>query len=110
LNEEIITNLQERTEQLQNVVTRSMFGYQCYSVRGKFFVGFSKKDKDKIIIRLSSVLQKRALLSVEPKMKPFIHGARMGWVEVVSTGTAVDKTFNWIRKGYAHAKKLSESK
>jgi predicted DNA-binding protein (MmcQ/YjbR family) len=109
LNKEIIAELQKGIEQLRDVATRSMFGYQCYSVKGKFFVGFSKRDKNKIIIKLPSAVQKRALLSVEPKMKPFIHGAKMGWVEVVSTGIAVDKTFNWIRKGYAHAKTLSQN-
>ena len=106
--EVIATELQKRIEQLHNVTTRPMFGYQCYSVRGKFFVGFSKKDKNKIIIRLTPALQKKALLSMEPKMQPFRQGAKMGWVELDSTGTGVDKTFSWIKKGYTHAKKLSQ--
>jgi predicted DNA-binding protein (MmcQ/YjbR family) len=86
--------------------TRPMFGYQCYSVGGKFFAGFGKRNN--LIIRLSKELQSEALRDKRLKIRPFSHGARMGWVELDAKSMANSKAvFDWIRKGYEHALRLS---
>jgi predicted DNA-binding protein (MmcQ/YjbR family) len=78
-----------------------MFGYQCYSVNGKFFVGFNKKDKTKIIIRLSKDMQKEALADGFLEARPFSHGAKMGWIEIETTNEEkAEAAFLWVRKGY----------
>lgn len=87
---------------LPRVTTRPMFGYQCYSVGGKFFVGFSKKN-DMIIIRLSKEMQAKALRDKQLKFKPFSHGAKMGWVELDGNNLDNTRVFEWIKKGYRHA-------
>ena len=100
--------LRRMIESLPDVSTRPMFGYQCYSVGGKFFTGFGKKSN--LIIRLSSDLQAKALRDKQIKIKPFSHGAKMGWVEIdemsILDNAAV---FNWIKKGYEHAQLLSKN-
>jgi hypothetical protein len=95
---------------LPEVTTRPMFGYQCYSVKGKFFVGFGiKKDKSNVmIIRLSKDLQGEALLKEKHlKIKSFNHGAKMGWVELDIRSIKIDDAFYWVDKGYEHALNLS---
>jgi hypothetical protein len=106
----IQSQLQRRIEgYLPDVTIRPMFGYQCYSVKGKFFAGFAKKDKAKMIIRLSTDLQEKALQNPQPKIKPFSHGAKMGWVEIDMTAIDnIEDAFYWIRKGYDHALELWE--
>lgn len=99
------TKLQRKLEEnLSDVTRRSMFGYECYSVKGNFFAGFSKKDKDKLIIRLSKDIQKKALSTRNLKIIPFSHGAKMGWIELNCNN--INKTegiFSWIRQGYNYA-------
>lgn len=89
---------------LADLTTRSMFGYQCYSVKGKFFVGFSKKEKDRMIIRLSKDLQKKALQMGDLKIRPFSHGAKMGWIELDCNNVdKIEEIFAWIKQGYDYA-------
>jgi hypothetical protein len=61
--------LQRRIEgDLIDVTTRPIFDYQYYSMkRKKFFIGFAKKDKTRMIIRLLKDLQEKALQN--PKLK-----------------------------------------
>ncbi len=95
-------------ETLPDTTTRPMFGYQCYSVGGKFFAGFGKKNE--LIIRLSKEDQLEALKDRRLKIKPFSHGAKMGWVQLDGKGIANDKAvFDWIKKGYMHAQLLSNT-
>lgn len=99
--------LRDRIEQLPDVTTRPMFGYQCYSVGGKFFTGFGKKNN--LIIRLSKEHQLEALKDKSLNLKPFSHGAKMGWVVMNGSRLSnVDEVFELIRKGYEHARKLSD--
>jgi hypothetical protein len=95
-------------ETLPDTTTRPMFGYQCYSVRGKFFAGFGKKDE--LIIRLSKEDQLDALNDRRLKINPFSLGAKMGWVQLDGKSIANDKVvFDWIKKGYVHAQILSDT-
>jgi len=84
--------LQEKIEELPNISKKQMFGYYCYCVQGKFFVGFSKKNKSKVIIRLSQEEQKLGLK--KPYMKPFSHGAKSGWVELDTNKLEIAEDFN----------------
>ncbi|MGH9998287.1 MAG: hypothetical protein ACRD90_00270 [Nitrosopumilaceae archaeon] len=65
--------LKNKVMKLPNSAARPMFGYECFSVNGKFFVGFSKK-KNQIIIRLSKEEQQKAVKN--KAIKPFSHGAK----------------------------------
>jgi predicted DNA-binding protein (MmcQ/YjbR family) len=95
-------------ETLPDTTTRPMFGYQCYSARGKFFAGFGKKDE--LIIRLPKEDQLEALKDRRLKIKPFSHGAKMGWVQLDAKSMTNDKTvFDWIKKGYVYAQLLSNT-
>jgi hypothetical protein len=95
-------------ETLPDTTTRPMFGYQCYSVRGKFFAGFGKKDE--LIIRLSKEDQLEALKGRRLKIKPFSHGAKMGWVQLDGKRIANYKAvFDWIKMGYMYAQLLSNT-
>jgi predicted DNA-binding protein (MmcQ/YjbR family) len=102
--------IKKKIELLPDVTTRPMFGYQCYSVNGKFFAGFGKKDKSEVIIRLSKDLQLEALLKEKHlKIKPFSRGAKMGWVEIDGSNIRIDEAFYWVKKGYEHALNMSKS-
>lgn len=83
-----------------------MFGYQCYSISGKFFVGFSNKNTQEVIVRLPKQLQESAIKN--KGIKPFSHGARMGWIEMDVKKTPSVTAFKWITKGYDHAKELAK--
>jgi hypothetical protein len=85
-----------------------MFGYQCYSISGKFFVGFSNKNDYQVIVRLPKAQQEKAVKS--NSIKPFFHGARMGWVEINAKKITTAIAMKWISYGYNHAKKLAKSK
>lgn len=85
-----------------------MFGYQCYSISGKFFVGFNKKNANQVIIRLPKETQETAIKN--KGIKPFSHGAKMGWIEINTKFTTTASIMKWITKGYEHAKKLAKSK
>ena len=41
-----------KIEKMPKITKRSMFGFQCYSINKKFFVGFSNKNDYQIIVRL----------------------------------------------------------
>ena len=94
---------------LPDTTTRPMFGYRCYSVKGKFFAGFGKTNN--LIIRLPKDQQLEALGDKHLKIKPFSRGAKMGWVELdgksISNNEAV---FEWLKKGYEHALRLSKTR
>lgn len=92
--------------QLPHVSRRPMFGYECFSANGKFFVGFSKKNMYEVIIRLPKEEQQTAVKS--EGIKPFSHGAKAGWIEINTKLVATDGTFKWIKKGYEYALSLSK--
>ncbi len=83
-----------------------MFGYECFSANGKFFVGFSQKNKYEVIVRLPKVVQQKAVKS--KGIKPFSHGAKAGWIEIDMKSVVIDDAFKWIKKGYAYALSLSK--
>ncbi|HJU85721.1 MAG TPA: hypothetical protein VJ551_04480 [Nitrososphaeraceae archaeon] len=105
-----VIEIKKKVEILPYVTTRSMFGYQCYSINGKFFAGFGRKDQSKvIIIRLSKDLQLEALHKKKYlKIKPFSHGAKAGWIELDISSIKTDRAFYWVKKGYDYALNMSK--
>ncbi|MGI0082567.1 MAG: hypothetical protein ACREAG_04640 [Nitrosopumilaceae archaeon] len=53
-------SLKNKVMQLAHVSTRPMFGYECFSANGKFFVGFSKKSNNQVIVRLTKEEQQKS--------------------------------------------------
>ncbi len=105
-----VIELKKEIESLPKIAIRPMFGYQCYSVKGKFFAGFGIKDKSKVIIRLSKDFQLKALIEGERlKIEPFRHGAKRGWIELDISNTRSQEAFYWVKKGYEHALNISKS-
>lgn len=105
-----VIRLKKKIGSLPEVTIRPMFGYQCYSVNGKFFAGFGIKDKSKVIIKLSKDLQLKALLEGERlKIDPFRHGAKMGWIEIDISNIRIHEAFYWVKKAYEHALNISKS-
>lgn len=51
--------LKNRVKRLSSVSSRPMFGYECYSAKGKFFVGFSNKNDYEIIVRITKEEQQK---------------------------------------------------
>ena len=98
--------LKSKIKRLPHVSTRPMFGYECFSANGKFFVGFSKKNKNEVIIRLSKDEQEKAVSN--EGIKPFSHGAKAGWIEINIKSVTTDDAFKWIKKAYAYALSLSK--
>lgn len=98
--------LKNKVKQLPGLTSRPMFGYECYSVSGKFFVGFSKKDDQQVIVRLPKEEQQKAIKN--KSIKPFSHGAKTGWIEINTKLISVVSAFNWIKKGYDLALQLSK--
>jgi len=99
-------SIKTKVEKLTKVTTRPMFGYQCFSINKKFFVGFSNKNNYQVIVRLPKDQQE---LAVKTKaIKPFSHGAKMGWIEINAKLTSTVYAMKWITKGYNHAKKLAK--
>jgi YjbR len=101
-----VFELKKKIESLPEVTIRPMFGYQCYSVKGKFFAGFGRKeDKSNVmIIRLSKELQLKALLEEEHlKIEPFRRAAKVGWIELEIRDIRIHEAFHWVKKGYEHA-------
>ncbi len=102
-----IDEIKNKIEALPDITTRPMFGYHCYSVNGKFFTGFGKKDK--MIIRLSKELQSEALRDKRLNVKPFSHGAKKGWVEIDAKSVSkAEDAFHWVKQGYNHALTMSK--
>lgn len=97
--------IKKKVESIEYVTTRPMFGYQCFSINKKFFVGFSNKNNQQVIVRLSKDQQEIAIKS--KAIKPFHHGARMGWIEIDSRLTTTSGAMKWIIKGYENAKRLA---
>lgn len=83
-----------------------MFGYECFSVNTKFFVGFSNKSNYQVIVRLPKDQQELAIKN--KGIKPFSHGAKRGWIEIDTKLTNSSKAFNWIKKGYDFALQLAK--
>ena len=98
--------LKGRTRQLSRVSTRSMFGYECFSANNKFFVGFSRKNNYEVIVRLPKDEQQKAVKN--KGIRPFSHGAKVGWIEINMKTVATDGAFKWIKKAYAYALSLSK--
>lgn len=98
--------LKNKVAEIQNVTTRPMFGYQCYSVSGKFFVGFSNKNDWQIIIRLPKEEQQKAIKT--NGIKPFSHGAKMGWIEIDTNQIITNSALKWVKKGHEYAKILAK--
>jgi len=99
-------SLKIKVSQFEDVTTRPMFGYQCFSINKKFFVGFNNKNDYTIIVRLSKEQQELAVKN--NTIKPFSHGAKMGWIEIDVKITTTASVLKWITKGYEHAKELSK--
>ena len=83
-----------------------MFGYQCYSINKKFFVGFSNKNDYQIIVRLPKEIQEKAVNN--KGISPFSHGARMGWIEIDAKSILTSNASKWITKDFEHAIQLSK--
>ena len=98
--------LKSKVAKIPAVTTRPMFGYQCYSVSGKFFVGFSNKNDYQVIVRLPK--EQQELATKNKGIKPFSRGAKMGWIEVDSKQVRTSSAFKWITKGYDYAKNLAK--
>ena len=98
--------LKNKVKRLPHVSSRPMFGYECYSARGKFFVVFSRKDDSGIIIRLSKDVQQEAIGN--KGIKPFSHVAKAGWIEIDIKSVRTADAFEWVKKGYRYALGLSK--
>lgn len=97
--------IKKRVESIAQVTSRHMFGYLCFSINKKFFVGFSSKNNQQVIVKLPKDQQEAAIKT--KAVKPFHHGARAGWIEIDSKLTTTAGAIKWIRKGYENAIKLS---
>jgi predicted DNA-binding protein (MmcQ/YjbR family) len=100
--------LKDEIMRMPLVNEKPMFGYQCFSANGKFFVGFNRKNSHKIIVRLPKEEQQKA-----PKhagIKPFSHGAKAGWIEIDLRHVGSAAISRWVKKGYDNAMKLAKSK
>jgi predicted DNA-binding protein (MmcQ/YjbR family) len=99
-------SIKAKVEHLEGTTTRPMFGYQCYSVGGKFFVGFSKKDDTQVITKLPKEEQLKSLKT--KGVKPFSHGAKAGWIEINTKESTVQNSMKWIKIGYENALRLEK--
>lgn len=91
---------------MPDVTTRPMFGYQCYSISGKFFVGFSSKNDWQVIVRLPKEEQQKAIKT--SGIEPFSHGAKMGWIQIDMKKIATSKALRWAERGFERAKILAQ--
>ena len=99
--------VQKKVKQFKDVTTRPMFGYQCYSISKKFFVGFSNKNDFQVIVRLPK--EKQSIAIEHDAIKPFSHGAKTGWIEIDSKKITNSNTaMKWITLAYEHAQSLSK--
>lgn len=98
--------IKKKVESMEQVTTRPMFGYQCFLIKRKFFVGFSSKNNQQIIVRLPKDQQEIAIKS--KAIKPFSHGAKMGWIEIDPKLTTTAGAMKWILIGYDNAAKLAK--
>ena len=93
---------------MESVTTRPMFGYQCFSISRKFFVGFNNKNNFQVIVRLPKDQQELAIKN--KAIRPFSRGAKTGWIELDSKQTTIGTAMRWITKGYDHAEQLAKPK
>lgn len=100
-------HVKTKVKEMENVTMRPMFDYQCFLIHGKFFVGFYSKNNFQIIIRLSKDLQERAIKNAA--VKPFSHGAKMGWVEMDSRHATTEIIMEYVLLGFDHAKQLAKN-
>jgi hypothetical protein len=101
-------SVKDKVAQFDDVTTKSMFGYECYSIKGKFFVGFSKKNENRVIVRLPKKEQRGA--SKTNGVKPFSHGVKAGWIEIDTSRSTLQNSMKWIKVGFENAKKLTKIK
>jgi predicted DNA-binding protein (MmcQ/YjbR family) len=99
-------SLKNKVSEFEDVTTKPMFGYQCFSINKKFFVGFNNKNDHTVIVRLSKDQQELAVKN--NAINSFSHGAKMGWIEIDVKKTTKTAALKWIIKGYEHAKELSK--
>ena len=98
-------SIETKVRDMCGVKTRQMFGYRCFLVSGKVFAGFDNKSDFRVIMRLPRDQQEIAIK--HPAIKPFSHGAKMGWAEMDSRLVTIDIAMKWILKGYAYAERLA---
>lgn len=100
-------SIKKKVEQFKDITTRLMFGYRCYSISKKFFVGFSNKNDFQIIVRLPKDKQSSAI--IHEAIKPFSHGGKMGWIKIDSKKIVNSSTaMKWIVMAYEYAQNLSK--
>lgn len=112
-NNNKVSELRHRVEGLSGITKKKMFGYDCYCVKGKFFVGFNVKDESHIILRLEKNEQHQAIKN--PMIKPFSHGAKAGWIEIQLLPDNIDDSalprgrdlYKWIKKSYVYALRMA---
>ena len=100
-------SIKSKVEKMNNVTTRPMFGYQCYLINKKFFVGFNKKNDCQIIVRLPNEKQETAITN--NSIEPFSHGAKMGWIEIDSKKISnANMAMKWIIIAHDNAVSLAK--
>lgn len=99
-------SLKNKVAEIPKVTTKPMFGYQCYSIFGKFFVVFSNKNDWQVIVRLSKEEQQAAIKT--NGIKPFSHGAKIGWIEIDTNHVPTSSALKWVKRGHEHAKILAK--
>ena len=99
-------SLKTKVAKLPKVTTRPMFGYQCYTISKKFFVGFNNKNSHEIIVRLPKQLSESAIKKKGVKL--FSHGAKTGWIEIDVKIVSPVTAYKLITNGYDYAKELSK--
>jgi len=99
--------LKDKVSRIPKVTARPMFGYHCYSVSGKFFVGFNNKNNYQIIIRLPREQQEIAIKN--KGIRPSPHGTKMGWIQINAKEIKTEDAFKWILKGHKYAKNLAKN-
>ena len=99
-------SIKKKVESMEQVTSRPMFGYRCFSIKKKFFVGFSSKNNQQVIVRLPKDQQEVAIKS--KAIKPFSHGAKAGWIEIDSRLTTTAGAMKWVLKGYENASSLAK--
>jgi predicted DNA-binding protein (MmcQ/YjbR family) len=99
-------SLKNKVTQIPKVTTRSMFGYQCYSISGKVFVGFNNKNDWQVIIRLPKDEQQIAIKT--KGIKPFSHGVKAGWIEIDMNCVPLSTALKLVKKGHKYARTLKK--
>jgi hypothetical protein len=99
-------SIKNKVEKFEGVTTKPMFGYGCYSISGKFFVGFNNKNNFQVIVRLPKEQQVRAIKN--KGIKPFSHGAKIGWIEMDANQITTNSAIRWITHGFDYAKSITK--